>query len=518
HKEQAERDRIGDTLDFEIKRWSTGKQGNLRALLSTLQYIRPSDKKVDYQIQKLTNAADNATAREKSGNAEVNGKDGHSDEEDLLKYRPNPDMMDTDWFSWSGAAARQQGLLRSINNASPTRDSGESLNPSGPIRDGGDSSTRSGARRKRGRMMMEDEDPLICTVTEAFKTLSDAIKQSAPQPRPIIPPNLWTMMKQIPVFEREHIAHYYGYLCENPALAYAFLEMGLDDQMGLFWPPSLPFLVAVATSSASRVRPRLLAASPTRSTRTRPSAPRPSQRPPARVHDLVGFRRRPDPPSLSAPADRAAALSAVPRPLPSRLPPAAGQPADVATSGRPDPLHHLQTPAADRPDPLLHQGEESHQPLHHCVPTLGRGIARLPDVSRDWVNTDIAPVLNLDVSDVERLKEQYACCTEDQLAFEGYRKLLPTRKALPDGQVITIEKERYIVGEALFQPHILGLEDYGIVHQLVTSASNVSSEYHRQLLENTMLCGGTTSMTGFEDRFQREANLSASAIFPSLVK
>ncbi|ONM06190.1 hypothetical protein ZEAMMB73_Zm00001d032845 [Zea mays] len=96
--------RIGDTLDFEIKRWSTGKQGNLRALLSTLQYICPSDKKVDYQIQKLTNAADNATAREKSGNAEVNGKDGHSDEEDLLKYRPNPDMMDTDWSSWSGDA------------------------------------------------------------------------------------------------------------------------------------------------------------------------------------------------------------------------------------------------------------------------------------------------------------------------------------------------------------------------------------------------------------------------------
>ncbi|GJN25793.1 hypothetical protein PR202_gb13667 [Eleusine coracana subsp. coracana] len=37
-REQAERDRIGDTLDFEIKRWSAGKEGNLRALLSTLQY------------------------------------------------------------------------------------------------------------------------------------------------------------------------------------------------------------------------------------------------------------------------------------------------------------------------------------------------------------------------------------------------------------------------------------------------------------------------------------------------
>jgi hypothetical protein len=47
------------------------------------------------------------------------------------------------------------------NNASLTRDSGESLNLSGQVCDGGDSSTRSGARRKRGCMMLEDEDPLI---------------------------------------------------------------------------------------------------------------------------------------------------------------------------------------------------------------------------------------------------------------------------------------------------------------------------------------------------------------------
>uniref|UniRef100_A0A0D9XV02 J domain-containing protein n=1 Tax=Leersia perrieri TaxID=77586 RepID=A0A0D9XV02_9ORYZ len=38
-REQAERDRIADTLDFEIRRWAAGKEGNLRALLSTLQYI-----------------------------------------------------------------------------------------------------------------------------------------------------------------------------------------------------------------------------------------------------------------------------------------------------------------------------------------------------------------------------------------------------------------------------------------------------------------------------------------------
>ncbi|KAH1255343.1 Auxilin-related protein 2 [Glycine max] len=38
-RDQAERHRVAETLDFEIKRWAAGKVGNLRALLSTLQYV-----------------------------------------------------------------------------------------------------------------------------------------------------------------------------------------------------------------------------------------------------------------------------------------------------------------------------------------------------------------------------------------------------------------------------------------------------------------------------------------------
>ncbi|KAJ0097624.1 hypothetical protein Patl1_28962 [Pistacia atlantica] len=37
-REQAERNRLAETLDADVKRWSSGKEGNLRALLSTLQY------------------------------------------------------------------------------------------------------------------------------------------------------------------------------------------------------------------------------------------------------------------------------------------------------------------------------------------------------------------------------------------------------------------------------------------------------------------------------------------------
>ncbi|XP_057975734.1 auxilin-like protein 1 [Malania oleifera] len=42
-KEQAERNRLAEALDADVKRWSSGKHGNLRALLSTLQYILGPD-------------------------------------------------------------------------------------------------------------------------------------------------------------------------------------------------------------------------------------------------------------------------------------------------------------------------------------------------------------------------------------------------------------------------------------------------------------------------------------------
>ncbi|KAL5559671.1 hypothetical protein UlMin_035882 [Ulmus minor] len=38
-QEQDERRRIAETLDIDIKRWSAGKEGNMRALLSSLQYV-----------------------------------------------------------------------------------------------------------------------------------------------------------------------------------------------------------------------------------------------------------------------------------------------------------------------------------------------------------------------------------------------------------------------------------------------------------------------------------------------
>lgn len=107
------------------------------------------------------------------------------------------------------------------------------------------------------------------------------------------------------------------------------------------------------------------------------------------------------------------------------------------------------------------------------------------------------PLVNISMSDVEKIKEQYSCCADDELAYDKTKNSCQIEKhTLPDGQVITIGREKYTVGEALFQPSLLGLEAHGIVEQLVRSISTVSSDNHRQLLENTVLCGGTASMPG----------------------
>ncbi|XP_020597361.1 neuroguidin-B [Phalaenopsis equestris] len=55
-----------------------------------LEKIRPIDKKLDYQIQKLTRAAAGGTAAEKTLQEQSKVE---SQEEDPLRYRPNPDLL-----------------------------------------------------------------------------------------------------------------------------------------------------------------------------------------------------------------------------------------------------------------------------------------------------------------------------------------------------------------------------------------------------------------------------------------
>ncbi|XP_078525053.1 actin-like protein 9 [Lissotriton helveticus] len=76
---------------------------------------------------------------------------------------------------------------------------------------------------------------------------------------------------------------------------------------------------------------------------------------------------------------------------------------------------------------------------------------------------------------------------------------------LPDGQVITIGKERFQCPEALFRPpEVVGIGQVGIHKMAENSLNKVPEECKREISENILLCGGSSLFEGFYERFCQE--------------
>lgn len=68
--------------------------------------------------------------------------------------------------------------------------------------------------------------------------------------------------------------------------------------------------------------------------------------------------------------------------------------------------------------------------------------------------------------------------------------LFPESYVLPDGQFITIDKERFRCPEALFQPSLLGIKCSGIHESIFNSIMNCDIDLRKDLLHNILLSGG----------------------------
>nr|XP_033811851.1 actin-like [Geotrypetes seraphini] len=76
---------------------------------------------------------------------------------------------------------------------------------------------------------------------------------------------------------------------------------------------------------------------------------------------------------------------------------------------------------------------------------------------------------------------------------------------LPDGQIITIGKERFQCPEILFSPpQMEGLCLDGIHNMAQRSLQKVPEESLKEINENIFLCGGSTLFEGFTERFRKE--------------
>jgi len=85
---------------------------------------------------------------------------------------------------------------------------------------------------------------------------------------------------------------------------------------------------------------------------------------------------------------------------------------------------------------------------------------------------------------------------------------------LPDGQLITIDNERFRCPEALFQPAFIGLESAGVHETIFNSILKCDIDIRRDLYSNTVLSGGSTMFPGFADRIEKEV----AALAPPTMK
>lgn len=82
---------------------------------------------------------------------------------------------------------------------------------------------------------------------------------------------------------------------------------------------------------------------------------------------------------------------------------------------------------------------------------------------------------------------------------------------LPDGQIVTLESERFRCAEAMFLPSLLGIESQGIHELTYSSIMKCSIDSRKNLYENIVIVGGNTMFPGMKERLQKEMSLLAPA-------
>ena len=75
---------------------------------------------------------------------------------------------------------------------------------------------------------------------------------------------------------------------------------------------------------------------------------------------------------------------------------------------------------------------------------------------------------------------------------------------LPDGETISIDKERFLCPEALFKPSLIDCDNAGVEKLLKESVMACDINVREDLLKNVKLSGATTFLPGFSERIHDE--------------
>ncbi|CAF1467837.1 unnamed protein product [Rotaria sordida] len=118
------------------------------------------------------------------------------------------------------------------------------------------------------------------------------------------------------------------------------------------------------------------------------------------------------------------------------------------------------------------------------------------------------------VRDIKENLGYIALDFEQELLASIHSNNIKESYKLPDGEIVTIDNERFRCSEALFVPAIMNREEPGIAETVYSTIMKCDIDIRKELYLNTVLSGGTTMFSGIVDRMQKEI----TALAPSTVK
>lgn len=100
---------------------------------------------------------------------------------------------------------------------------------------------------------------------------------------------------------------------------------------------------------------------------------------------------------------------------------------------------------------------------------------------------------------------------DPEAALRKKKRLLSGLKDDIDEDILTLSNERFTVPELLFSPSDIGMKQAGIHEIIMESLSVLPTGLHPTLLANILVVGGTSQMSGFAERLEKELRMLAPA-------
>ncbi|KAF8124837.1 actin actin-like protein [Mycena galopus ATCC 62051] len=159
---------------------------------------------------------------------------------------------------------------------------------------------------------------------------------------------------------------------------------------------------------------------------------------------------------------------------------------------------------------------DSGDGVTHAVPiyegfSLPHAILRLDIAGQDLTESLLKSLAEryppIDHAGVRAAKEMLcyvALDFEQELRTAEQSPALDASYELPDGQVITLGKERFIAPESLFRPALVGIRAPGIHEMIANSIFKCDLDIRRAMYRYIVPVGGTTMLPGIDDRLQKE--------------